>query len=990
MPKATRRKKLKAEDFRKTKLKVGKKLAPAANQTDASFKSQSIVVPNQSLGELKPASELVNNRNQSLKDMIVQLRHYSAQSRKDALTGLREIQRKHADAFKTQLGIIVAATAPVMVDEERDVRKTLLLFFQDFIPTVTKDHIRPFMSLIIAYTCSSMTHISELIRLDGLKFLTVWQTHYPALVVMHAEKVIPNYLSMLATNSKSQGMGGAGTGSSLLVNPRSQLGGAKARVEVLESLFGYLSLVLHKGSNTWWFFPGVDVQRGVSYTSPTACMVTWQHTRQSGTVPNGATQLLRNEDRERLHNGGSFELFGAAATSGVQSERVVIGSIGTGHKQVAVIRNTYQLSEVDQLQAFIDVLMPSLVDIWLESLPNALTPGSIALTPALSVMHTVLKMMNLMWRSILVEFKDKSLASWATRWLKTLSKHFVIHFPFGSGNYTVRDKQVEIILQDMNILFCELLSHFSLSVAPSADDDESNAGHENAMLDYLTELFDGKNAKKQMDNTVVTLSTQQLEATFPVVWSLLRTTSSQDSSDFLRAFVNRGNMMWGTPSAISSFEFVSRLLMLSNHPGAAQGFTLSDSSVDILREWVMLLPKRLWQLKSSNPVFSQHILELLVYILKSNPCGFAVDATVTRGLKASIVPFLHADTAKGSSFGPFLECPETVQMAAVNLLYYLTNWPVKLVRAFAEVMTHISVSATVVCHALGLLAHRQSRSSLPLPFDTYVSILLTVGVVGWTSADIAGLASESAQPVPTQKFAVFGIDDVLRYRLKKQGVHITAANYWNRRAQIVSQLVACLAHQRELQGILLEGFSNVPTQLPLDAFYGMARAMLAASDNNGATSDERDYSGGVFSDLAGLLVASVRSCYQAAANTEARKTGDHVLQAAAALLRRETGLKRAALSSILTHIRTSTPAADADGNQIRSTHDILSTLKVATRLLLGTEYLRSAVAADEPSLRLLRDISMGVESYMSQPTNTALRNQPLAEEAGMLARFLKS
>ncbi|KAJ3176872.1 hypothetical protein HDU87_004804 [Geranomyces variabilis] len=981
MPKATRRKKLKAEDFRKTKLKVGKKLAPAANQTDASFKSQSIVVPNQSLGEVKSASDLVNNRNQSFKDMIVQLRHYAAQSRKDALTGLREIQRKHAGAFKTQLSVIVAATAPVMVDEEGDVRKTLLLFFQDFIPTVTKDHIRPFMSLIVAYTCSSMTHISEHIRLDGLKFLTVWQTHYPALLVTHAEKVIPNYLSMLATNSKAQGMGGAGTGSSLLVNPRSQLGGAKARVEVLESLFGYLTLVLHKGSNAWWFFPGVDIQRGVSYNSPTASTVTCQQARQTGAVPNGASQLLRNEDRERLHNGGSFELFGAAATSGVQSDRVVIGSIGTGHKQIAAIRNTYQLAEFDQLQAFIDVLMPSLVDIWLESGPNALTPGSIALTPALSVMHTVLKMMNLMWRSILVEFKEKSLANWATRWLKTISKHFMIHFPFGSGNFTVRDKQVEVILQDMNILFCELLSHFSLSVAPSAD--ESSASNEAAMLDYLTELFAGKSAKSQMDNTVVILSTQQFEATFPVVWSLLRTTSSEESSSFLRAFVERGNMMWGTPSAISSFEFVSRLLMLSNHREAAQRFALSASSVDILRQWVLLLPKRLWQLKSSNSVFSQHILEVLTYILRNNPCNFAVDKAVTNGLEASIVPFFHADTAKGSIFGPFLECPETVQMAAVTLLYYLPSWPAKLVRGFAEVTTNVSVSSAVVCHALGLLNHRQTRSSLPLPFDTYVSILLTVGAVGWTSADLAGLVNE-AQPASNQTCAVFGTDDILRYRLKKQGTHITAANYWKRRVQIMSQLVACLGHQTELQAVLLQGFSNLPGQLPLDAFYGIAQAVLAIDEKN---TSERDYTRGFLLDLANLLVAGVRTCYQSAANTEARKSAEYALEVAAALLRRDVGMRRAALLAILTHLNVS---AEATELQIRSTHDILSTLKVATRLMLGTELLRNAVAEDEMCMQRLREIATTVENFMAQPTNAALRNQPLAEEAGMLSRFFIS
>ncbi|KAI8910609.1 Rix1 complex component [Powellomyces hirtus] len=694
MPKATRRKKLKAEDFRKTKLKVGKKVQPAQNQTDVSFKSQSIVVPNQSLGEVKPASELVNNRNQSLKDLIVQLRHYSSQSRKDALSGIRDIQIKYADTFKTQLSIIMEATAPILVDEDRQVRKSLLAFFKDFIPTVTRDNIRPFLSTILAYTCSAMTHISEDIRLDGLKFLTIWQDYYPTLVAMHAEKVIPNYLSMLSTNGKSQSIAGSGTGSSLLVNPQSQLGSAKARVEVLESLLGFLKLVMRKGTNAWWFFPGKEVQQGIAHATKSECISEWPGNRQTGVVAHGCSQLLRNHHRENLHNGGRFELFGASATSSIQSERVTIGSTGLGNKPAQAIRNTYQLADFYQLQAFIDVLMPTLVDLWLESSPNAFTPGSIAFTPALSVMHTVLKMMNLMWRSILVEFKAQQVkTNWVAGWLKVISKHFMTHFPFGKGNFSVRDKQVDVVLQDMNILFCELLSHFSLNATSTAA--ESSSRWKEIMLEYMMELFDENPSSKKQDKTVALLNSEQLEATFPIVWSLLNVLNDEDSGNFLRAFVNKGNTMWGTPSAIAMFQFMSRLLKFTNHQTSERSFTSSPQCIDVLRQWVLMLPKRLWQLKGSNPVFSKNILEVLTYLLKNNPCQFASEKAVTNGLESSIIPFFHVETAKGPVFGPFIASPEPVQLAAVTLLYYLLNWPEKLIRGFAECMTILRSGRTV-------------------------------------------------------------------------------------------------------------------------------------------------------------------------------------------------------------------------------------------------------------------------------------------------------
>ena len=47
MAKSSRKKKEKAKDFAKPKLRVGKKLAKAANATETSFKSRSIVLQSQ-------------------------------------------------------------------------------------------------------------------------------------------------------------------------------------------------------------------------------------------------------------------------------------------------------------------------------------------------------------------------------------------------------------------------------------------------------------------------------------------------------------------------------------------------------------------------------------------------------------------------------------------------------------------------------------------------------------------------------------------------------------------------------------------------------------------------------------------------------------------------------------------------------------------------------------------------------------------------------
>lgn len=65
MAKNKRKKKQRQEDFKKVKLKVGRKLPPAQNATETQFKSRAIVLPSQLVGQ--SSGEPTNNRRQNLK-----------------------------------------------------------------------------------------------------------------------------------------------------------------------------------------------------------------------------------------------------------------------------------------------------------------------------------------------------------------------------------------------------------------------------------------------------------------------------------------------------------------------------------------------------------------------------------------------------------------------------------------------------------------------------------------------------------------------------------------------------------------------------------------------------------------------------------------------------------------------------------------------------------------------------------------------------------
>ncbi|KAI1304865.1 hypothetical protein EDD11_005038 [Mortierella claussenii] len=265
MPKSSsKRKKEKNADFKKTKLKVGKKKAVADSFTDTSFKSKAISLPSQSITHDKTAL-LTNSRNVTFMELITQLKHYSPGTRKDALLGLRDLFHRHPHLLPLHLGVLVNTVVRLLIDDSSVVRKALQTFLAEFIPMLHPRDVHPFLPLLIVYTCSAMTHILEDIREDALKFMDLWVAAGGQIVVNGFwDKIIPNYVSLLtsdsnATNasklssamsfaaSASSGMV-AGSGSATAASKpisgastgKNAPGSLKAKSDVLQSLAGFL------------------------------------------------------------------------------------------------------------------------------------------------------------------------------------------------------------------------------------------------------------------------------------------------------------------------------------------------------------------------------------------------------------------------------------------------------------------------------------------------------------------------------------------------------------------------------------------------------------------------------------------------------------------------------------------------------------------------------------------------------------------------------
>ncbi|KAF8943360.1 hypothetical protein BGZ47_005505 [Haplosporangium gracile] len=270
MPKSSsKRKKEKNADFKKTKLKVGKKKAVADSFTDTSFKSKAISLPSQSISHDKTAL-LTNSRNVTFAELMTQLKHYSPGTRKDALLGLRDLFHRHPHLLPLHLGVLVNSVVRLLIDDSSVVRKALQNFLGEFIPMLHARDIHPFLPLLIVYTCSAMTHILDDIREDALKFMDLWVAAGGQVVVNGFwDKIIPNYVSLLtsdsnatnssknasamsftasassgmATSSSSSGSGTSGASTKVVANAstgKNAPGSLKAKCDVLESLAGFL------------------------------------------------------------------------------------------------------------------------------------------------------------------------------------------------------------------------------------------------------------------------------------------------------------------------------------------------------------------------------------------------------------------------------------------------------------------------------------------------------------------------------------------------------------------------------------------------------------------------------------------------------------------------------------------------------------------------------------------------------------------------------
>lgn len=197
MPKVSKAVREKRKDFAKTKLKVGKSKAAAANATDTTIRSRSIVLPKQSVN----TDAIVKSANRAA-HLLALVGHKSADARKEALQQLAALPNTDA-MLKTQ---IIQAVCPLVCDDARPVRQAVLALLPALRPS--RRLWTASVARFLLHVDGAMTHIQPAIRADSTRFLRLALElgDSESLVRQHLRPLLDKFAKLLGWEGQRSGL----------------------------------------------------------------------------------------------------------------------------------------------------------------------------------------------------------------------------------------------------------------------------------------------------------------------------------------------------------------------------------------------------------------------------------------------------------------------------------------------------------------------------------------------------------------------------------------------------------------------------------------------------------------------------------------------------------------------------------------------------------------------------------------------------------------
>ncbi|XP_068208815.1 testis-expressed protein 10 homolog [Palaemon carinicauda] len=201
MGKSAKARKAKKADFQKVKIKVGKKLKKAQNETKTDFKARKIILKEQLA--VKATKTLVTKKQHDISELLSRLNYHNVYVRQDGINGLRElVNRYEPSLLLPHLSTFIVRGAPAILDPDPLIRSSAVKFLEAIIMKMGPS-IEPYFNVLATHLSCAMVHLNIGVQGDSLQLIKVLIKYTPKLMAKHANTVLSNFLNLIARKATS-------------------------------------------------------------------------------------------------------------------------------------------------------------------------------------------------------------------------------------------------------------------------------------------------------------------------------------------------------------------------------------------------------------------------------------------------------------------------------------------------------------------------------------------------------------------------------------------------------------------------------------------------------------------------------------------------------------------------------------------------------------------------------------------------------------------
>ena len=117
--------------------------------------------------------------------------------------GLRELFISNPHLLVTCIGDLIKKVSPLFADQYDSVRHSLYLLLKLVFQVIDQKVISPFFSLLLASIKCGLTHINSSIQTNSVKITDLLIEHYPSLIKISINSLLPLYLPLVAMKTQS-------------------------------------------------------------------------------------------------------------------------------------------------------------------------------------------------------------------------------------------------------------------------------------------------------------------------------------------------------------------------------------------------------------------------------------------------------------------------------------------------------------------------------------------------------------------------------------------------------------------------------------------------------------------------------------------------------------------------------------------------------------------------------------------------------------------